>query len=341
LLGKTAGVATDELLASLVGVQNEQLDLLKGIRADVGRLLQGPWETARSYMHRANYPGLSEAQILQELGEARRYLYEAVPLQAPGSWERAAVGIDLTFVLSALGDRLGARDAALAAWPQGVAGLVNEGWHIIVPQNKIMTLPRWLRSKQDFPVQLVQEARAKLPWRGGYDQWKIESDEFLSSATLSSYREAQSLQRIFYMAETLEQLRALCCALDPLSFPDNSKPHFSAHFYLRDMMKSIDLYIRGYWPIEDLQLAAKELAVRPLWFLRDSRFPNHFGGIGMRDEDWRSNSTISEGVKFRDKWRKQFRNWFPDVSASATIYVRTDPEIFNYTEQPPNSISVL
>jgi hypothetical protein len=347
LLGQVAGAATTELLESLVGVQAEQLELLKGIRADLTIIRKGPWETARSYIRRATYPDLSEAQILQELGEARRYLYEAAPLQIRGSWERVAVEIELTLVLSALHDRFAARDAALTAWNEGVAAMVNEAY----PYKKIRAHDVGKRYKENlFRDQLTLAAQAELTHRGyNYKNTRlpVESAEFFSSSTLAQYPQVQGPRRLFYMAETLEQLRVLCCALDPGTFADISKPHFSVLFYVPGYGGMAELRIVGHWPIEHLEATTRELLnpthphyktpISPLWFVRSEKYANHFYALGIPKSTFTPKITID---RFIEQWHEQYQEWFPSIKRHKPWYhVATEPEILRFLEQPPGSVS--
>ena len=51
-----SGPVAESLVQELLGAQDEQIVLLRGLSDDLNRLLDGPWQTARMYLKEAALP---------------------------------------------------------------------------------------------------------------------------------------------------------------------------------------------------------------------------------------------------------------------------------------------
>lgn len=99
-----SGPVAESLVQELLGAQDEQIVLLRGLSDDLNRLLDGPWQTARMYLKEAALPRRTPEQVTEALRSAAAKLREAAPLQRPGSLLHAHVLIDLAIVERLLGD---------------------------------------------------------------------------------------------------------------------------------------------------------------------------------------------------------------------------------------------
>jgi hypothetical protein len=100
----------------LLGAQDEQIVLLRGLSDDLNRLLDGPWQTARMYLREAALPRRTPDQVTEALRSASAKLREAAPLQPPSSLLHAHVLIDLAIVERMRGDHDLARHYAADAY---------------------------------------------------------------------------------------------------------------------------------------------------------------------------------------------------------------------------------
>lgn len=99
-----SGPVAESLVQELLGAQDEQIVLLRGLTDDLNRLLDGPWQTARMYLKEAALPRRTPDQVMEALRSASAKLREAAPLQRPGSLQQADVLIDLAMVERMRGD---------------------------------------------------------------------------------------------------------------------------------------------------------------------------------------------------------------------------------------------
>src|SRR5690348_14311898 len=99
-----SGPVAESLVQELLGAQDEQIVLLRGLSDDLNRLLDGPWQTARMYLKEAALPRRTPDQVAEALRSASAKLREAAPLQRPGSLLHAHVLIDLAIVERLRGD---------------------------------------------------------------------------------------------------------------------------------------------------------------------------------------------------------------------------------------------
>jgi len=95
----------EPLLRALLQVQDEQAATLKRIDANVQRLIDGPWETERTYLEEASLPVVTPEQREDKLRNASTEMYRAVSLQPEGSLQRAYACLDLALVQWLLGTR--------------------------------------------------------------------------------------------------------------------------------------------------------------------------------------------------------------------------------------------
>ena len=111
-----SGTLVESLVQELLGAQDEQIVLLRGLSDDLNRLLDGPWQTARMYLREAALPRRTPDQVTEALRSASAKLREAAPLQRPGSLLHAHVLIDLAIVERMRGDDDLARHYAADAY---------------------------------------------------------------------------------------------------------------------------------------------------------------------------------------------------------------------------------
>jgi hypothetical protein len=101
--GIPGGAAVIEpLLRDLLQIQDEQAVAITRIDANVQRLIDGPWETARTYVEEAALA--PPEQRADKLRAASTELHRAVPLQPDGTLQRAYACLDLALVERLLGD---------------------------------------------------------------------------------------------------------------------------------------------------------------------------------------------------------------------------------------------
>ena len=93
-----SGPVAESLMQELLGAQDEQIVLLRGLSDDLNRLLDGPWQTARMYLKEAALLRRTPDQVAEALRSASAKLREAAPLQRPGSLLHAYVLVDLALV---------------------------------------------------------------------------------------------------------------------------------------------------------------------------------------------------------------------------------------------------
>src|SRR5579859_4477819 len=74
-----SGPAAEAVMTELLGVQDEQLEILRELKSTIGRLLDVPWKSARIYMEEAAIPSRSPEQVRQSLEHAAEKLHEAMP----------------------------------------------------------------------------------------------------------------------------------------------------------------------------------------------------------------------------------------------------------------------
>ena len=111
-----SGPVAESLVQELLGAQDEQIVLLRGLSDDLNRLLDGPWQTARMYLREAALPRRTPDQVMEALRSASAKLREAAPLQRPGSLLHAHVLVDLAIVERMRGDDDLARHYAADAY---------------------------------------------------------------------------------------------------------------------------------------------------------------------------------------------------------------------------------
>lgn len=111
-----SGPVAESLVQELLGAQDEQIVLLRGLSDDLNRLLDGPWQTARMYLREAALPRRTPDQVAEALRSASAKLREAAPLQRPGSLLHAHVLVDLAIVERMRGDDDVARHYAADAY---------------------------------------------------------------------------------------------------------------------------------------------------------------------------------------------------------------------------------
>jgi hypothetical protein len=101
----------EPLLKKLLNVQDEQAEAITRIDANVQRLIDGPWETARSYIEEASLAVVTPEEREDKLKSASAELHRAIPLQPEDSLQRAYACINLALVERMLGDALRAATA--------------------------------------------------------------------------------------------------------------------------------------------------------------------------------------------------------------------------------------
>jgi uncharacterized protein involved in cysteine biosynthesis len=60
-----SGPLAESLVQELLGAQDEQIVLLRGLSDDLNRLLDGPWQTARMYLREAALPRRTPDQVME------------------------------------------------------------------------------------------------------------------------------------------------------------------------------------------------------------------------------------------------------------------------------------
>lgn len=115
-----SGPATEAILSDLLGVQNEQLAILKKLEVSVQRLADVPWGSALIYIEDAAIPGRRPEQVRLSLERAADKLHDAIPSRTEESPSRA--DNRLVFVLlsdhpaSQYHAQIAYREARTAAW---------------------------------------------------------------------------------------------------------------------------------------------------------------------------------------------------------------------------------
>ena len=94
----------EPLLDELLHVQDEQAEAIARIDANVQRLIDGPWETARTYIEEAAVAQVGPEERADKLRNASVALHSAVPLQPDGTLQRAYACLQLAVVERMLGD---------------------------------------------------------------------------------------------------------------------------------------------------------------------------------------------------------------------------------------------
>jgi hypothetical protein len=94
----------EPLLRSLLQVQDEQAETIAHIDANVQRLIEGPWYTARTYLEEAALPETTPDQREDKLRRASAALHEAIPLQPEATLQRAYACLNLALVQRLLGE---------------------------------------------------------------------------------------------------------------------------------------------------------------------------------------------------------------------------------------------
>jgi hypothetical protein len=94
----------EPVLRGLLQVQDEQAQAIARVDANVQRLIDGPWQTARDYIEEASLPMVTAEQREEKLRNASEELHRAIPLQPDGSLRRAYACMDLALVERLLGD---------------------------------------------------------------------------------------------------------------------------------------------------------------------------------------------------------------------------------------------
>jgi hypothetical protein len=94
----------EPLLRSLLQVQDEQAETIAHIDANVQRLIDGPWQTARTYLEEAALPDTTPEQRTEKLRRASEALHNAIPLQPEATLQRAYACLNLALVAQMLGE---------------------------------------------------------------------------------------------------------------------------------------------------------------------------------------------------------------------------------------------
>jgi hypothetical protein len=136
------GAVFEALMRDLLQVQDEQTQTLLRIERDVERLIDGPWQTARLYLHECLLPGRSVDQIRESQRQAAKYLHQALGQQR--GFPAAYAAFDLAIVLAALGDAEGSRfyarralfSAGLACGSEPVVGRLRQLRDVFTPPPK-------------------------------------------------------------------------------------------------------------------------------------------------------------------------------------------------------------
>jgi hypothetical protein len=102
--GAEAAEVIEPLLDELLHVQDEQAEAIARIDANVQRLIDGPWETARTYIEEAAVAQVGPEERADKLRNASVALHSAVPLQPDGTLQRAYACLQLAVVERMLGD---------------------------------------------------------------------------------------------------------------------------------------------------------------------------------------------------------------------------------------------
>lgn len=119
-----SGPAAEAILSDLLGIQDEQLTLLKNIEKSVDRLADVPWMSARIHLEDATIPGRHPEDIRRSLVQAADRLHDAIPSQPAESPRKADARLMLSILFAALGDlpaskhhaETAYREARAAAW---------------------------------------------------------------------------------------------------------------------------------------------------------------------------------------------------------------------------------
>lgn len=119
-----SGPAVEALLSDLLGVQDEQLVLLKNLETSVQRLADVPWISARIHLEDAAIPGRRPEDVRRSLEQAAEKLHDAIPSQPNESPHKADARLMLSIVFAALRDypaskyhaEIAYREARTAVW---------------------------------------------------------------------------------------------------------------------------------------------------------------------------------------------------------------------------------
>jgi hypothetical protein len=119
-----SGPAVEALLSDLLGVQDEQLVLLKNLETSVQRLADVPWLSARIHLEDAAIPGRRPEDVRRSLEQAADKLHDAIPSQPDESPHKADARLMLSIVFAALQDypaskyhaEIAYREARTAVW---------------------------------------------------------------------------------------------------------------------------------------------------------------------------------------------------------------------------------
>jgi hypothetical protein len=134
----------EPLLQALLQVQDEQAATLKRIDANVQRLIDGPWETARTYMEEASLPTATPEQREDKLRNASAELHRAVSLQPESSLQRAYACLDLALVHWLLGDTASGVLMARRALESVTTCMVDDLTAIKKSKPTAVTRARWV-----------------------------------------------------------------------------------------------------------------------------------------------------------------------------------------------------
>jgi hypothetical protein len=105
IASRTALSVAEPLLVDLTGVQDQQLEMLKDIRADVRRLREAPWRRARLLVREAAEAANDDFRRSDYLEKARDALLEAYANQPDVDRCRPAIAVERAMVLGLLDRR--------------------------------------------------------------------------------------------------------------------------------------------------------------------------------------------------------------------------------------------
>jgi hypothetical protein len=153
-----SGPAAEAVMTELLGVQDEQLEILRELKSTIGRLLDVPWKSARIYMEEAAIPGRSPEQVRQSLEHAAEKLHEAIPTQPDSSPGRADARVMLAIVFAILGDHQASRYHAEIAYREARAAT----WYLV------KSLSSLRRTEKQEQSKLIRSWYNDIEWTAAY-----------------------------------------------------------------------------------------------------------------------------------------------------------------------------
>ena len=168
-----SGPVVEALLASLLQVEDEELELLRRLEDSVQRLADVPWKSAQVYLEDAAIPGRRPEQIKRSLEQAADRLHDAIGSQSENTPDKVDVRLVLAAVFAALGDQQASmyhaevayREARKVAWT--LSGRLRTRMNRAVLVERRAAISRWFDDAEWAAALLADPLAPQVEF--GYD----------------------------------------------------------------------------------------------------------------------------------------------------------------------------